>query len=514
MKRYISKIFIMAALALLGTGCGKGFLTDLGNNPNQPSQAPLQLILPAVLTGYASQQITGYNGIGTWMGYYSFSGGYSIAENSLNYYESAGGPSNWGISVIVNNANYMAKTAAGQTNMDNFVAVGKILMALGYQALVDAYDYVPYTDAFHGADNFFPKYDDGKTVYAACISQLDSAISIIQSANVNAVNLGNNDIMFKGNMTKWAQFANTLKLRFLIREANVIGDAAKNEIALTTSVGYLTVDALVNPGYANTPGKQSPLWATLGVNPGGSLYSDGYNYLRAGGAMVNFYKMNNDPRLFYVYAPNGSDPSTAAFSQKDNNAGDYAGVYFGDRTTAAALGNKGVAGVGHGVMAGYAASVPLITATESYFLQSEARLKGWITDGDDAGTLYQKGITASFEYLYAQAGDKIADADVAAEQYYSQDLPNVQWDNTLKTIIIQKWASLAISNNFEAWTEYRRTGYPGADLLPMSKYPGVSTHIPVRYMFPSTEQQRNSGAYNEAVAKGNDPQNSKIFWSK
>lgn len=514
MKRYISKIFIVVTLALLATGCGKGFLTDLGNNPNQPSQAPLQLVLPAVLTSYASQQISGYNGIGTWMGYYSFSGGYSIAENSLNYYESAGGPGNWGISAIVNNANYITKTAASQSNMDNFVAVGKILMALGYQSLVDGYDLVPYSSAFQGSNNFFPKYDDGKTVYANCIAQLDSAISIIQAANVNAVALGNNDIMFKGDMNKWAQFANTLKLRFLIRESTVIGDAAKAEVAKTANAGYLTADALVNPGYANTAGKQSPLWATLGVNPGGSLYSDGYNYLRAGGAMVDFYKKNNDPRLFYVYAPNGSDPSTTAFFQKDNNAGDYTGVFFGDRATASALGNKGVAGVGHGVMAGYTASVPLITAAESYFLQSEAVLKGWITGGDDAKTLYQKGITASFEYLYAQGGDKIADANIDAQQYYSQDLPNVIWDNTVKTIIIQKWASLAISNNFEAWTEYRRTGYPGVDILPLSKYPGVTTHIPVRFMFPSTEQQRNSGAYNEAVAKGNDPQNSKVFWAE
>jgi hypothetical protein len=506
---------MLAAIVTLGAGCGKGFLSDLGNNPNAPSQAPLQLMLPTILSNYAGNQITGYNtSLGTWMGYYSFSGSYSIAENSLNYYESAGGPGNWGVSSMVNNANYIETTASTQNNMDNFLAVGKILKAFGYQFLVDGYDNVPYSDAWQGSKNFFPKYDEGKDIYAKCIIQLDSAMAIIQNADVNAVALGSNDIMFKGDMSQWAKFANTLKLRFLLRESNVIGDAAKAEIAKTADIGYLTKDAMVNPGFLNSSGKQNPLWATFGVNPGGSLYSDGYNYVRAGGAAVDFFKKNNDPRLFYVYAPNNSDPSTAAFLTTDTNPANYTGVYFGDRTTASSLGNKGTAGIGHGVMPGFSASVPLFTASQSYFLQCEATLKGWITGGVDAETLYQNAITASFELLYTQAGGKASDADVAAQAYYSQDLPNVTWDNTLKTIIVQKWAALAIVNNFEAWTEYRRTGYPGTDILPMSKYPGVSAHIPVRFMFPSTEQQRNSEAYNAAVAKGNDPQNSKIFWAK
>lgn len=524
MKRNIYISLLVAAIALL-SGCGKGFLTDLANNPNQPSQAPLPLVLPPLLSGYAANIINGHITEGLWMGYFSYSGGYSVTNNDVTYYVSQSSPGGkgstgnpdggvtWdGLFPVITNANYMEQTAASQKNMEYYVAVAKILKAYGYQILVDAYGNVPYTEAFKGTNNFFPKYDDGKTVYTACILQLDSAINIINTADqAIATSLGSNDVMFQGDMSKWAKFANTLKLRFLLRAPNVVSDV-KGEIAKTASFGYLTQDALVNPGYLNSAGKQSPLWADLGVSPGGSVYSDGYNYIRGGGAAVDFYKHNNDPRLFYVFAPDGSDPSKPAFLKTDTVADHYHGVYYGDRTAAAAQNNPGTVGVGHGVMPGYSASVPLITAAESFFLQTEAAQRG-LTDSV-AKDLYNAGITASFEYLYTQAGDSKSNADAAAKEYYTQSKDLINWEsssNKIETIIVQKWAALAITNNFEAWTEYRRTGFPNTDVLPETKFT-TSRHIPAKFMYPKSEADRNKDAYNEAVSKGNDPQSTKIFW--
>jgi len=509
MKRLIYINLILATL-LFSAGCKKGFLSDLAVNPNQPSQAPASLILPPILTGYASSTYFSSSTMGLWMGYYSISGGYATTQNGLTYYVNSAGPSNWdGLYAILKNTAYIENNSSSDPLGAYSVAAAKILKCWGFQKLVDAYGNVPYSEAFKGSANFFAKYDDGQSIYDSCIAQLDNAINIINNADVNSTNLGSNDILFGGDMTLWAKFANTLKLRFIVRQSNIIeASEASAEIAKTASIGYLEQDALVNPGYLNTAGKQSPLWSAYGVDPGGSLYSDGYNYLRGGGASVEFFKDNNDPRLFYVFAPDGSAPNKSEFVQTIDTFERYHGVYYGDRTAAAAQGNTGTVGIGNGVMNNYGAPVPLMLAAESYFLQAEAAERGWTSD--DAETLYNEGITASFEYLYAQAGKSAASADVDASTYYNQS--SVKYDNTIKSIIVQKWAALSGINSFEAWTEYRRTGYPDVSILPLSKYTPLTTHIPTKLMYPNSEQSNNQTNYNAAVAKGNDPQSTKVFW--
>lgn len=509
MKRllYINLIF---ATLLFSTGCKKGFLTDLAVNPNQPSQAPAALILPPILTGYAANIYFSESTIGLWMGYYSISGGYSVTNNTMTYYVSSATPSNWdNLYSILKNAAYIEKQAAADPNGAYSEAAAKIMKAYGFQKIVDAYGSAPYSEAFKGSENFFPKYDNGKAIYDSSIAQLDNAINLITNAPTTTTNLGTNDVMFGGKMDKWAQFANTLKLRFLIRQSNVITAAdAMAEIAKTASTGYLTADALVNPGYLNTAGKQNPYWASYGVDPGGSMYSDGFNFLRGGGAAVNFFKTRNDPRLYYVYAPDNSAPNTPAFSVVDTLSSHYHGVYYGDRDAASAQNNKGTVGIGHGVMASYKASVPLISAAESYFLQAEAAFRGW-TSGN-AQKLYESGITSSFEYLYTSGGSSKASADADAKAYIAANAGTV----SIEHIITQKWASLAATNSFEAWTEYRRTSYPNASILPLTKFPGNTRNIPTKLMYPTSEANTNQDNYKAAVAKGNDPQSSKIFWMK
>ncbi|HXS59021.1 MAG TPA: SusD/RagB family nutrient-binding outer membrane lipoprotein [Hanamia sp.] len=504
---YINLIF---ATLLFSTGCKKGFLTDLAVNPNQPSQAPASLILPPILTGYASNSYFSSATIGLWMGYYSISGGYSTDNNSMTYYVSAAGPSNWdNLYNILKNAAYIETNSASDPNGAYSVAAAKILKAFGFQILVDGYGNVPYSQAFQGSANFFPKYDNGQDIYDSSIAQLDNAINLIQNAPSTTTNLGSNDVMFGGDMTQWAKFANTLKLRYLIRQSNIItASAAQAEIAKTASVGYLTSDAMVNPGYLNTAGKQNPFWASYGTTPGGSLVSDGYNYLRAGGAAVNYFQDSSDTRLFYVYNADGSSPDNSDFFKINDNFNDYHGVYYGDRVTAAAQNNGGTAGLGLGVLGGYNASVPLMTAAESYFLQSEAALRGWISD--DALSLLKTGVKSSYEFLYTRSGNSISNADAAAYIYDSVHVTKVD----LKAIITQKWAALDGVNNFESWTEYRRTGFPTTAVLPLSKFPGNTRHIPTKLMYPTSEQNTNQDNYKAAVALGNDPQSTKVFWMK
>jgi hypothetical protein len=520
MVQYLNKLKIMKktiyitlviAFVAFSAGCKKGFLSELSNNPNQPSDAPVQLLLPPVLTGLANSEI-GYNTtVGMWMGYGSFAGGYSISDNTLTYYVNQGSPSIWGLYDVLKNADYIEKKAGEEENMDYFVAVAKILKAFGFQKLVDAYGDVPYSQAFLGVGNFFPSYDNGQSIYDASIAQLDTAIALIQNADeAKAINLGDNDIMYGGDMNDWLLFANTVKLKMLIRESAVVGDAGKAELAKTADIGFITEDANVNPGYLNTAGKQSPLWASFGVDPGGSLYSDGYKYVRAGGAGLDFLKSNNDPRLFYIYSPiGGVAPNQSEYSDVDDDPSHYIGVNYGDRKTATTLTTNGTSGIGHGVMPSYDQSVALISASQSYFLQAEAALKNWLDD--EAQDLYESGITASFESL------GVEDADDAAEAYYSQPKNRVSWEastNKLEAIITQKWIANAYTHSFESWSEYRRTGFPNTNVLPLTMFAGYDRHIPTIWWYPKSESDTNQENYKAAGGPSTDPQNQKVFWDK
>ncbi len=66
----------------------------------------------------------------------------------------------------------------------------------------------------------------------------------------NAENPLEKDIINGGDMTKWAQFANTVKLRMLVRLSNTNQDAyIRAQIALidANGAGYITSDIFTNP---------------------------------------------------------------------------------------------------------------------------------------------------------------------------------------------------------------------------------------------------------------------------
>jgi hypothetical protein len=61
----------------------------------------------------------------------------------------------------------------------------------------------------------------------------------------------------------------------------------------------------------------------------------------------------------------------------------------------------------------------------------------------------------------------------------------------------------------EAWTEWRRTGYPA--LQPAIE--GLVSEIPSRYTYPTIEQSVNKTAYEAAVAaQGPNLLTTKIWW--
>ena len=169
----------------------------------------------------------------------------------------------------------------------------------------------------------------------------------------------------------------------------------------------------------------------------------------------------------------------------------------------------------------------IVTAAESYFLQAEAAVRGLITD--DAATLFNDGIVASFRYLYTLpdnktiSGDPVGDAAEYMTDNEDSYLVNFSKATTdaqkIEAIITQKYIALNMVNSDEAWNEYRRTHYPAIISTPgatgsqtFASSVSESTRpdkLPTRILYPTSE-----GSYNTSnVPKGVTPFTSTIFWA-
>lgn len=495
----ISLVFLIA-----GVSCKKGYL-DINTNPNNSSDVGPELILPSALNGTASRLITsggtaGYPAISGWMGQWAVSGSYAVSNAVAFYNYNPDHPFGEGIwDNIYNNLEdyYQVEQKAIAQNKQFYIGAAKIMMAHEFQQLVDIYGDVPYMDALQGTTVILPTYTSSQTIYEDLINQIDTGITDIKASGGAGVPSGS-DIMFNGDVTSWVQFANTLKLRILLRQTEMSGRTGYiqdhiNDIKNEGS-GFLTVDASVNPGYLNSAGKQNPFYG-FNINTSGTYTND---YWRANQYALDFYGDNNDPRRERVYGPTSGDPFT------------YAGNFLGQST--GALVGSATSLFGPGVLKSVDQPSVIITASESYFLQAEAVLRGFLSG--DAEDLYHAGITASFnEY-------GVDDPDNAAATYYGQTgNSNVYWDNSrtfdykLNLIIAQKWCAENTITPFEEWCDYRRL--PNIDFnkdipLTQSIYAQDPKIVPYRLLYPQSEYGSNAENVPE---QGDDAyRTDKIFW--
>jgi len=471
---YIIGIALLPLIIISVSSCSKKKFDINSPNPNQPSEATPDLILPAALTATANQTLGGDgNFLNFWMGYWAPYGEQSPSVLSYNLTTETYAE-NWDNTyVILENYKIIADNSQ-LPDKEYFLAIAKIMKAFHYQRLVDLYNNIPYKEALISS-NPFPKFDDAATVYKDLVVQLDSAVLIINNANPStAENPASSDILFQGDMQKWIKFDHTLKLKILMRQTEVTGGPAY----ITTSLAGLTADdflmagedAGINPGYSNaSTSQQSPLWRSVGYRPDGSP-SGGYQYTRANSYAVDFYLNTNDPRVGQFYALNAD--------------GIYKGRAFGSSDVG--QGGNNTSGFGLGLLNSAVAPALILPAFESLFLQAEAVQRGYITG--DPVALFKEAVAESFRVL------SVPNYAAAAQAYYSQSSDKVNINTSsdkIFTIITQKWAAMNGFDPLESYSDWRRLGIPPD--LPVSVYPGTTaTHIPYRLLYPSSEYNYNA----------------------
>ena len=482
-----SAIVIFGALS-----CKKSYF-DLPN-PNSATNASPELVLSQALTASASSQNVGFNFLGAWLGYLGQSGSYATGAGDIASYKQTTnfGDGAWvGFYHNLADYDYIEKSAATDKKYF-YVAAAKIMKAFVLQQLVDGFNNVPYSEAFLGTSTITPKYDAGQDIYNAVTLQIDTAIILMQ--RLDATGSAKSDVVFGGDNGKWIQFANTLKLRILIRQTQVAANAAFIQAELlkitANGSGFLTTDAGANPPYANSAGQQNPTWGFYVTVAGLPTSGGGADFWKGSAYAINWLTNHNDARLAAIYAP-GSD-------------GKFNGSVLG--AVSNPPGSLG-ASIGPGILKSSNQSAILISAAESYFLQSEANLRGWLPG--TALSNFNSGVQASFGFLGAGSSAGYTAQNDKMTNYGACTTFNEQ----LACIIRQKWIAMDNITPLEAWGDYRRLKLPADIPLSISSYLDVSpAAVPIRILYPTTEYQTNVVNVN---AQGTiNYHTSPVFWNQ
>jgi hypothetical protein len=526
--RYTYYIFIFISLAILGTACND--YLDVNTNPNQATSAAPELILSQALTATANTLNT-FNSYGSQIGGYAANaGGYGGFNELVTYSYTSGNYSGLWASVYDNLEDYQY-IIDNSTDEEHYYFNGTatIMKVYSYQLLVDAYNNIPYTDALKGANSLSPAFDDAASVYADLAVQVDDAISTINKGlalegSGGVKKLGSFDVLFKGDMTKWKQLANTIKLRLLVRGNGKVTFSSTS----FSSDGFLGADALVNPGYSRDNNKQNPAWSTWAYSYTGGAAIKSWIPTKFIMAFYDGTKLLDTLRgaaIYYEFPSTGTNQLGHEGNEVPScPTGSF--WYPSSERTGTAAGNT------TGTLKGPNAGYPLFTAAESYFLQAEAAVKGIFTG--NSKSLFESGIKSSFNYIY-----KLPDGTVSADTFKTSDLRIdymvkkyneanssnyfVNFDlattteKQIEAIITQKYIALNFVHSHEGWNEYRRTGYPAisgtgatstfASIVSQSTR---ADRLPSRILYPATEI-----AYNGAnVPQGINSFTSLIFWAK
>lgn len=460
-NRYI----IIILLCFVFKSCDS-FEEDININPNLPSEASgTQLIANAMLSlpGLSSSPQGEF--LAQYLAETQYVGTSLYPQQSTSFYGYYQGPL-MSLQEVIESEDL----SGVQGPVENQKAVAKILKAYFFWNVTDRWGDVPYFEALQGADDFTPAYDTQESIYNDLFEELSEANDMIVSGSIN------DDIIYGGDMSKWQKLANTVRLLMALRLSEVDENKARTEFNAALEAGVFTSndDNLVFQHLEDANNQN--YWFSQVVNQNREWWALTEN-------LVDMMKPADDPRLA-VYG----DPARAS--------GEYIGRPYGKEED---LGTEEESLLGSDIIA-QDASIYLVTYAQVLFAMAEASERNWI-DGDTE-ELYNSAIEES---IVQWTG-----SDEGVEEFLND--PEISFDpnNAMEQIANQRYVHLFMFG-YEAWSEWRRTGYPNNLVEP------GGAAIPTRLNYPDNEAFNNAENYNEAVQRqfgGEETIYGKVWWDE
>jgi len=390
--------------------------------------------------------------------------------------------------------------------------MARIMKAFIFQNLVDAYGDVPYTEAGKAflTQTYLPKYDSASDIYDDLLKEVSEATAALDASK----QLVTNDVLYKGDITKWKRFGNSLLLRIAMRYTKVDANKAKQfaELAVSSARGGVMQSNADNAFIAYNA-------VITNANTNTFHGSERANFYLAK-PFVDYLKTTQDPRLRVMavkYAVPANPLATAG--AENTNPADQEGmpVGYNENTIVNAPAYPGKIGaawrytqVNRRTVGKVDAPGFLVTYSQTQLLLAEAVQRGFITG--NVKTFYDAGVKAHMAQMTQY--DASAVITTAAQDAYLTLNP-FNPARALEQINTQYWISSFLVGP-EAWANFRRSGFPA---LQPNTYPNADPVVAggfIRRMhYPAREYSVNPTNVAAAVARqGADNMATRIFWDK
>ncbi|MFO7826221.1 MAG: SusD/RagB family nutrient-binding outer membrane lipoprotein [Cyclobacterium sp.] len=363
----------------------------------------------------------------------------------------------------------------GEFQNRNYEGIALVMKAFTFSYLTDAFGPIPYSNALKGAAEEpvnSPDYDSMEEVYAGVLEDLKLANEKLTVGGP----VVNGDIMFDGDIMRWKKFANSLRIKLANRQAAkkpAESRAIMQEILSSpeTYPIFTGNDDYAELNHANVIGSRNKMFDVFSTRSDWNIST----------TLVDKLLELDDDRI-NVYALPLSD-------------GTFAGLPNG--LTDAAASSISASTIGQKFLDPEAPSI-LMTYSELMFVLAEAAFDGDIT-GDHMDYL-EKAVSGSFD----QHG-------LEMPSDYISRLGNIDKE----TIMTQKWISL-FGQGIEAWTEYRRTGFPQ---MPTPDPNAIFVNegvLPTRIEYPPSEYSLNMSNLEEGIQMlgGSDNMRTRLWWAE
>ncbi len=477
----LSTVTSLAVTLLLGS-CTNSF-EEVNTDPDALETGSPTNMLGYVLRATASVQ-GGFDATEAWAGYISkiqYMDNYSYLPTNNTY----GNKFSNCYRMNVQLDDVLSLTDENADSFKNIRWAARIFKEYLWLLNTDQFGDMPFSEANKIEDGVMKaKYDSQEVIYPAILENLKT-IADEMSEGEGTDNIGDGDFLFGGDVQLWRKFCNSLRMRAAMRIVNVAPDLSKSTIE----------EICQNPSKYPLleTSDENAYFYWQGTDP---YFEPYYNDFRTrddygmSNIFVNHLKSTNDPRISAVMQP----------AETDNEYRGYENGALSAPSNIKTISRMGV--IYRETPDGF---TPLLKSCENYFIKAEAALLGWNV-GTTAEEAYEQAVRISME------DNGIAEAD--ADAYLAGA---GKWDGTLERIYMEEWVAL-FKENCEAWSLYRRTGYP-KEILTSGEYPGkfcifgtAHNDVPFRMPYPNNEYLYNQDNINAAVVDIVDNTWGKQMW--
>lgn len=494
--------YLLIISLLTFTSCSEWL--DVNEDPNNPQEVDYTLVLPSGISSIAYVLGGRYQVLGAFwsqhwtqsLGASQYSGIDSYDINSSTFDDNQFGELYSGSLMALEEV----RIRSSEEGEWNYYLIATVMQAYVFQILVDLYDQIPFSEALQGDDIPEPKYDDGQYVYEQLLLRIEEALEHDFDDEELTIS-GEEDLLFEGDMDEWIAFANTLRLKLLLRQAEARPEYVQQKVTeLYAEEPEFTLRDVGMWQFSDQSGSRNPLYETemniLGDNPNLVMSNTLYSFMQENGDFERIDLMFNTPEdggsHKALVQGNYNDPEEPA----GTNSSSYSKPILYPE-----------------------APVYLMSFSESCFLQAEAIIRYNVEDYEKAKELYEYGILLSYYRLMYSTYSVDAIIRTAESFYlsgpYSFPAEGTDTEIFIESIIVQKWMALAGIQSLETFFEHNRTHYPRVSNVPGTDdnyVPGeftvsvnnvTSDRFPKRLIFPESEyaSNRNTPAKKEVWEK-------------